>query len=140
MRFNKWEKRTVAKMLEVFFPPGVGERLNRDPVEAGAVERLDYLIYRYPIEAKILFHFTIWILYWAPIFYLISPLPFNFLNWQKRKKVIEKMFYSKNYYIRSFANLYKLVSALAYFADTETRNQVKIPDIKDPIYQQHMGG
>ncbi len=140
MKFNSWEKRTVEKIVEVFFPAGVGERLNRDPVEAGTVERLDHLMSLYPLPAQLLFHFIIWLVYWLPIFLLISPLPFNHLTWQKRRKVIEWMFNTRNYYIRQFASLLKLISALSFFADPEARKQVGIPTIDDPIYSKHMGG
>ncbi|GEM_PF-6326293 len=140
MAFNRWEKRTLEKIVEVFFPPGVGDRLKRDLIEAGTVERLDYMISRYPLQARLLFHIVIWVTYWAPIFLFVSILPFNFLNWEKRKKAMEKMFYSRIYYVRQFANLLKLVAAISFFADEEARREVGIPGIDDPIYSKYMGG
>ncbi len=140
MTFNKWEKRTLEKIIEVFFPAGLGERLNRDPLEAGSVDNMDFLISHYPFPARAVFHIIIWVTYWYPVMLLLYPLPFNFLNWQKRKKVLERMFNSKNYYIRAFANLLKLISAISYFKDTEARKQVGIPTIDDPIYSRYMGG
>ena len=140
MGFNRWEKRTLKKIIDVFYPPGVGERLKRGAEEAGAAEKFEFMVSNFPIETRILFHFIIWLVYWLPVISLKYPLPFNFLNWEKRKKVMEKMFYSKNYYIRSLASLFKLISSVAFFADPEARKQVGIPDINDPIYQKYMGG